>query len=59
MRLTIRLLGCELLDLYLSTDPDEEACSLDGGATAAYPIGFTLRPGEELGARPEWPYGDE
>lgn len=38
----MRLLGFEVL--HLTTDPDEvdEACSLDGGTTSAYPIGFTL-----------------
>jgi len=47
MRLTVRLLGLDLLDVELSTDatspaPDDD-CSRDlsGGTTAAMPMGFT------------------
>lgn len=44
MRFTLRLLGQEVL--HFSTDDWigdalDEACSLDGGTTSAYPIGFT------------------
>lgn len=59
MRFTLRLLGFEVLDLSLGDDvAEDEGCSLDGGTTAAYPIGFTMRAGEELGVRPEWPYDE-
>ena len=57
MRLTLRLLGLEVLDLNLSTDaePAAEGTSLDGGTTASTPINVAYRPGEEaMGDRPEW-----
>lgn len=48
MRLTIRLLGLDLLDVELNTDSpayetDEDDCSRDlsGGTTYASPMGFT------------------
>lgn len=45
MRLTIRLLGLDLLDVEMSTDspspePDDTARDLSGGTTAATPISF-------------------
>lgn len=59
MRFTLRFLGFEVLAISTdSEDFEDEGCSLDGGTTAAYPIGFTLRAGEELGVRPEWPYDE-
>jgi len=52
MRLSIRFLGLDLLDLDLSTDspspePDDRARDLSGGTTAAYPVGFTPSPGDQ------------
>ena len=48
MRLVIRLLGLDLLDLELVTESPayetgEDDCSRDlsGGTTSAYPMGFT------------------
>lgn len=42
MRLTIVLLGHTFdLSLEPTTAETEEASSLDGGTTAAYPVGFT------------------
>jgi hypothetical protein len=42
MRLTLTLLGWTLdLNLGLDTVEAEDTCSLDGGTTSAYPIGFT------------------
>ena len=45
MRLTIRLLGLDLLDVDLSTDspspePDDTSRDLSGGTTASTPMGF-------------------
>lgn len=42
MHLTLRLLGFEVLSVEYATDDEyaEGGCSLDGGTTAAYPIGF-------------------
>lgn len=50
MRLVVRILGLDLLDIELVTDspayePDEPDFSRDlsGGTTSAYPMGFTAR----------------
>lgn len=46
MRVTIRLLGLDLLDVELSTDPsspgpdDDTARDMSGGTLAATPMGF-------------------
>jgi hypothetical protein len=46
VRFTVRFLGLDLIDICLSTEPEcvelDEACSLDGGTTGGYPIGFSL-----------------
>ena len=56
MRLTIRLLGAEIL--HISTDPDDayndEGDALNGGTSAAYPIGFAPQPGDQ-----RWDKGSE
>lgn len=47
MRLTIRALGLELLDIHVSTE-EETADDYDGsGTTSAYPVGFTPSPGDQ------------
>ena len=48
MRLTIRFLGLDLLDVDLSTDssspePDDTSRDLSGGTTGAMPMGFVAR----------------
>ena len=41
MRLTLQLLGLELDITFGPQDTDASApCSLDGGTTASYPVGF-------------------
>lgn len=41
MRLTVRLLGLDLLDVELSTD--EPSPAPDGGDITSYPMGFVAR----------------
>lgn len=59
MRLTLRLLGLELVDLYLATDEPADDCERDlsGGVTGSMPISLTWTRGDGMGDRPEW--GDE
>lgn len=54
MRLTVRLLGLELLSVEASTEDEvaEEGAELAGGTTSAYPLGFTLSPGDQ-----RWEHG--
>ena len=51
MRLTIRLLGLELLSVEASTDEDQceddKARDLSGGTIAATPVGFTNSWGDQ------------
>ena len=50
MRLTVRVLGLDLLDVEISTDDAESAspnADLSGGTTSSYPIGFTPSPGDQ------------
>lgn len=51
MRLTVRVLGLDLLDVELSTDTDQgdddTARDLSGGTSSSYPIGFTPSPGDQ------------
>lgn len=45
MRLMVRILGLELIDVEVSTDQaepdDDKARDLSGGSTSSYPVGFT------------------
>lgn len=65
MRITLRLLGLEVLDVWLSTDPDAEpaddvARDLSGGTLSSQPVGFTARWELPDGAvRPEWDDGED
>lgn len=62
MRLTLRLLGLEVLDVNLSTDPapaDDPARDLSGGTVASTPINLAWRPGQGIDHEPESPYEDE
>lgn len=50
MRLSVRVFGLELLTIEASTEDVEEAtegAELAGGATTAYPLGFTASPGDQ------------
>lgn len=61
MRLTIVLLGHTFdLSLEPTATEDAETCSLDGGTTSAYPVGFTVWPvPEEIAAPQHCPSWDE
>jgi hypothetical protein len=63
MRITLRLLGLEVLDVWLSTDPepdDDAARDLSGGTLSSQPVGFTARWELPDGAvRPEWDDGED
>lgn len=55
MRVTLRLLGLEVFSLEATTDEEAtEGCSLDGGTTASYPVGFTWERGDGFADRPEY-----
>jgi hypothetical protein len=52
MRLVIRVMGLDLLDVELTTatEPeaeDDPAAALNGGSTGAMPMGFTPSPGDQ------------
>jgi hypothetical protein len=49
MRLSIRVLGLDLLDVEVSTDDaeTEDDSDLSDGTTSSYPIGFTHSPGDQ------------
>ena len=53
MRLTIRVLGLELINIEANTNDTEEAAEedvwrdLSGGTTSSYPIGFTPSWGDQ------------
>jgi hypothetical protein len=63
MRITLRLLGLEVLDVWLSTDAepaDDVARDLSGGTLSSQPVGFTARWELPDGAvRPEWDDGED
>jgi hypothetical protein len=57
VRLTIRLLGAEVI--HISTDPEppyDPARDLSGGTVASTPINVAWRPGEGIDHEPESPY---
>lgn len=45
VRLTIRVLGCEVL--HIDTDRDDRQSQPDRGDCTTYPIGFTPSPGDQ------------
>jgi hypothetical protein len=50
VRLSIRVLGLDLLDVELSTDDAAEGdaeADLSGGTTYSTPVGFTPSPGDQ------------
>jgi hypothetical protein len=49
MRVSIRLLGLDLLDVEISTDGEQPSpdTDLSGGTSSSYPIGFTPSPGDQ------------
>jgi hypothetical protein len=60
MRVTLALLGWTLDWSLEPTATEAETCSLDGGTTAAYPMGFTHWPvPEEIAAPQHCPSWDE
>lgn len=58
MRLLLQL-GPWVLDLSAgraednTPDPEQDTCSLDGGSTVAYPIGFTPQPPTQFEGNPD------
>ena len=46
MRLLVRVLGFDLLEISTEPELDEEFCSLDGGSTVSTPVGFGSAPFE-------------
>ena len=57
-RLAFSFLGVELFAVTIEGDEAGEFCSLDGGTTSAYPIGFAAAPYEHEAPEHTW-QGDE
>lgn len=47
MRLTVRILGCEVFHISNETEPDDTERDLSGGTLTSTPVGFTASWGDQ------------